>query len=120
MQVSQNFSDDANHMRADVTAFVLWANNSELLGNTRYYHIPGRQFDEQILERLSHVAGIVAVSGASGTPLMTTGWAPLTLPNRPEKPAGSVWLAWMISGGRTSAALWGSSTCSPIQSAVIT
>jgi hypothetical protein len=49
VQVSQNFSDDANHMRADVTGFVLWANNAELLGNTRYYHIPGRQFDEQIL-----------------------------------------------------------------------
>jgi hypothetical protein len=50
VQINQNFSDDANHMRADVTGFTLWALGSELLGNVRYYNgTPGRQFDEQIL-----------------------------------------------------------------------
>ena len=50
VQINQNFSDDANHMRADVTAFVLWAMGNELLGNIRYYNgTPGRQFGEQIL-----------------------------------------------------------------------
>ena len=50
VQLNQNFSDDANHMRADVTAYSLWANGAELLGNIRYYNgLPGRQFTEQIL-----------------------------------------------------------------------
>src|SRR5262249_41644653 len=50
VQVNQNFSDDSNHMRADVTGFTLWARNNELLGNIRYYNgTPGRQFTEQIL-----------------------------------------------------------------------
>lgn len=50
VQVNQNFSDDANHMRADVTAYTLWANGAELLGNIRYYNgLAGRQFTEQIL-----------------------------------------------------------------------
>jgi hypothetical protein len=50
VQVNQNFSDDANHMRADVTAFGLWAFGNELLGNIRYSNaLPGRQFTEQIL-----------------------------------------------------------------------
>lgn len=50
VQLNQNFSDDANHMRADVTAYTLWANGAELLGNVRYYNgLAGRQFTEQIL-----------------------------------------------------------------------
>ncbi len=50
IQLNQNFSDDANHMRADVTAFTLWGLGTELLGNIRYYNgTPGRQFGEQIL-----------------------------------------------------------------------
>jgi hypothetical protein len=50
VQLNQNFSDDANHMRADVSAFVLWAFGNEMVGNIRYYNgTPGRQFDEQIL-----------------------------------------------------------------------
>jgi hypothetical protein len=50
VQLNQNFSDDANHMRADVTAYTLWANGAELLGNVRYFNgIAGRQFTEQIL-----------------------------------------------------------------------
>jgi hypothetical protein len=50
VQVNQNFPGDNNHMRSDVTAFVLWAFNNEMLGNIRYYNgTPGRQFDEQIL-----------------------------------------------------------------------
>lgn len=50
VQLNQNFSDDANHMRADVTAYTLWANGAELLGNIRYYNgLAGRQFTEQIL-----------------------------------------------------------------------
>jgi hypothetical protein len=49
-QLNQNFSDDANHMRADVTAYTLWANGAELLGNVRYYNgLAGRQFTEQVL-----------------------------------------------------------------------
>jgi hypothetical protein len=50
VQLSQNFSDDSNHMRSDVTGFTLWAMDNELLGNIRYYNgTPGRQFGEQIL-----------------------------------------------------------------------
>ena len=50
VQLNQNFSDDSNHMRSDVTAFTLWANQAELLGNIRYYNsLPGRNFTEQIL-----------------------------------------------------------------------
>jgi hypothetical protein len=50
VQVNQNFPGDNNHMRCDVTAFVLWAFNNEMLGNIRYYNgTAGRQFDEQIL-----------------------------------------------------------------------
>ncbi len=50
VQVNQNFPGNNNHMRSDVTAFVLWAFNNELLGNIRYYNgTAGRQFDEQIL-----------------------------------------------------------------------
>jgi hypothetical protein len=48
-QVNQSYCAEGNHMRSDVTAFVLYAKNSELLGNIRYHHSPGRQFDEQIL-----------------------------------------------------------------------
>ena len=52
VQLSQNFSDDGNHMRADVTAFALFANNDEQLGNVRYHNgTPGRQWGEQILEK---------------------------------------------------------------------
>lgn len=50
VQLNQNVSDDANHMRADVTAYTLWANGAELLGNVRYYNgLAGRQFTEQVL-----------------------------------------------------------------------
>ncbi|MCU0794207.1 MAG: hypothetical protein MUE42_15465 [Opitutaceae bacterium] len=50
IQLNQNFSDDSNHMRADVTAYGLWALGSEMLGNIRYSNrLPGRQFTEQIL-----------------------------------------------------------------------
>ncbi|MGN6556055.1 MAG: hypothetical protein ACTHLW_20290, partial [Verrucomicrobiota bacterium] len=50
VQVNQNFPGNNNHMRSDVTAFVLWAFNNEMLGNIRYYNgTPGRQFGEQIL-----------------------------------------------------------------------
>jgi hypothetical protein len=50
VQLNQNFPGNNNHMRSDITAFVLWAFNNELLGNIRYYNgTPGRQFDEQIL-----------------------------------------------------------------------
>ena len=50
VQVNQNFSDDGNHMRADVTGYTLWAMGQELLGNIRYHNgTPGRQFTEQIL-----------------------------------------------------------------------
>jgi hypothetical protein len=50
VQLNQNFSTDQNHQRADVTAFTLWALNTELLGNVRYANATaGRQFTEQIL-----------------------------------------------------------------------
>ena len=49
VQLNQNFSGDANHMRSDTTAFVLWAFGNEVLGNVRYHHSAGRQFTEQIL-----------------------------------------------------------------------
>jgi hypothetical protein len=50
VQLNQNFPGNNNHMRSDITAFVLWAFNNEMLGNIRYYNgTPGRQFDEQIL-----------------------------------------------------------------------
>ena len=52
VQLNQNWADDANHMRADVTAFTLFANNVELLGNVRYFNgTPGRNWGEQILEK---------------------------------------------------------------------
>ena len=63
VQVNQNFSDDSNHMRADVTGFTLWARNNELLGNIRYYNgTPGRQFTEQ---SLSHNAVTIDRSNMS-------------------------------------------------------
>lgn len=50
VQLNQGFSDDANHMRADVAAYGLWALGTEMLGNIRYSNaLPGRQFTEQIL-----------------------------------------------------------------------
>src|SRR4029453_1040484 len=48
-QINQSYCAEGNHMRSDVTAFVLYAKSNELLGNIRYHHSPGRQFDEQIL-----------------------------------------------------------------------
>jgi autotransporter-associated beta strand protein len=50
VQVNQSFPGNANHMRADISSFVLWAFNNEILGNIRYFNgTPGRQFGEQIL-----------------------------------------------------------------------
>jgi len=64
VQVNQDFPGNNNHMRCDVTAFVLWAFNNEMLGNIRYYNgTPGRQFDEQIL---AHNA--VTIDRANMTP----------------------------------------------------
>jgi len=51
VQINQSFSDEANHMHADVTAFVLWAMGNEMLGDVRYYHGPGRMFDNQTLSQ---------------------------------------------------------------------
>jgi hypothetical protein len=64
VQVNQNFPGNNNHMRCDVTAFVLWAFNNEMLGNIRYYNgTLGRQFDEQIV---AHNA--VTIDRANMTP----------------------------------------------------
>jgi hypothetical protein len=64
VQVNQNFPGNNNHMRCDMSAFVLWAFNNEMLGNIRYYNgTAGRQFDEQIL---SHNA--VTIDRANMTP----------------------------------------------------
>ena len=50
VQVNQNFPGDNNHMRSDMSAFVLWAFNNEYLGNIRYYNgAIGRTFGEQML-----------------------------------------------------------------------
>ncbi len=50
VQLNTNFSTEANHMRADVGAFTLWALGTELLGNIRYFNgTPGRQFGEQVI-----------------------------------------------------------------------
>jgi hypothetical protein len=50
VQLNQNFADEANHQRADVSAFGLYAFGNELLGNIRYSNrLPGRQWTEQIL-----------------------------------------------------------------------
>ena len=50
VQVNQNFTGNNNHMRADMSAFVLWAFNEEYLGNIRYYNgAIGRNFGEQML-----------------------------------------------------------------------
>lgn len=63
VQVNQNFPGNNNHMRCDTTAFVLWAFNNEILGNIRYYHCAGRQFDEQMLAHNS-----VTIDRANETP----------------------------------------------------
>ena len=50
VQVNQNFSGNNNHMRADMSAFVLWAFNNPYLDNIRYYNgSVGRNFGEQML-----------------------------------------------------------------------
>jgi hypothetical protein len=50
VQLNLNASDDSNHMRSDVTGFVLFANGDEQLGNVRYFNgTPGRNWGEQIL-----------------------------------------------------------------------
>src|SRR5262249_910798 len=64
VQVNQNFPGNNNHMRCDISAFVLWAFNNEYLGNIRYYNgAAGRQFDEQIV---SHNA--VTIDRVNETP----------------------------------------------------
>jgi hypothetical protein len=68
VQLNQNFSDDSNHMRADVTAFALFANGDEQLGNVRYFNgTPGRQWGEQILEKNAVTIDRTAMSRGSWT-----------------------------------------------------
>ena len=60
VQLNQNFSDDANRIRADVTAYTLWANGAELLGNVR-------QFTEQTLAHNAVTINRTNMSRGSGT-----------------------------------------------------
>src|SRR5437867_742814 len=62
------------------------------LPRSRYPRAAIYQFDHQLLERLSNVPGIDTAAGASGLPLIHAGWAPLTLPNNPDRTNGFVWL----------------------------
>jgi hypothetical protein len=77
VQVNQNFPGDNNHMRSDITAFVLWAFNNEILGNIRYYNgAAGRQYDEQLL---SHNAVVIDRVNESHPDADTYGNGDLTL-----------------------------------------
>ncbi len=56
VQVNQNFPGTGNHMKSDITAFVLWAFGAQPVDNMRYFNgSPFRGWTEQLLEHNSVV-----------------------------------------------------------------